>query len=110
MKQAKRYLLALLLIAMVAVAACAPPGPLKGRVTDATYDDPDDWTTTYCVAYIKNICAAWGTQYHHDDEHFWLYLKNAENGKEGWREVNQSIYHDCVIGSWCDVRTGRFLR
>lgn len=95
----KRLAISLTIFSLI---ACSEPNVLTaGEVTELEYDDPDQWLSTYCVAYTKEgICYAYASQTHYEDAHYKLKIVGIHDDKtkEEWHEVDETEYHSCQKG------------
>jgi hypothetical protein len=99
----RRFVIAAtLVVALLGVVACGDDGPnvLAGRVVGMEYDDPDTWTSSYCIQYMKvgdvSICVNEVTDTHHDDPHWKLQLECVTRDKthRSWLEVPEHVYDE----------------
>ena len=94
-----RHLISTILAAFTfAITACGPGNVLKeGEVVGRSYDDPDSWWTTMCVAYNKNgWCSVSIPIEEHDDAHWYLTVTGRdEKGKEHEEkhEVTETLWN-----------------
>lgn len=81
----------------------------EGEVVEKSYDDPDTWTTTICVAYGKYGCSVWVPQQQSDGPHWFLTVvgEDAEGEqREEDHEVTQTLFDMVSEGSYVDLRDG----
>jgi hypothetical protein len=84
--------------------ACGPDDPdvTAGRVVGREYDDPDTWTSSYCVVWTRigdvPVCAYTAHEEHHDGPHWKLQLEcdPEDDGKDkvyrSWTEVDEITF------------------
>lgn len=104
----------IVILFLLALAACGSQGPSRGTVVDKRYNPPSSYWVNgidipgscSMVGKIESCSPGIDIPGHiqYVDQSWELKIRSDDGKKTGWRDVDETVFHRCNVNDECDTK------